>query len=184
MLIVAQIPHILWNPTVHYRVHKVPPLVAMLSQMSPACPSCFFEVSFNNILPSKFRYSKRSVASRFFNRTLCSLMSHTCHLPHPLYTSWVRHANNVWRGIQITILFIMQIPDHNRRAPKVGTEGLQPSPLSPRPWNRNKNAYFVETMKLKRFTWFSRNKPLKLADDYCFGILKEKINKVLRQVLD
>jgi hypothetical protein len=58
-----QIPHLLWNPNIHYRLHNRTPVDSNLSQMNPVhiLIPYFNNVYFNIIIPSMLTYPKSSL---------------------------------------------------------------------------------------------------------------------------
>ena len=81
-----EIPHILWNPKVHHRIHKYPPPVPLPSQIDPvhAPTSHFLKFHLNIIFPSTPGSSKWSLSLKFphQNPAYTSPLPHMRYMPH------------------------------------------------------------------------------------------------------
>ena len=101
-----EIPCILWNPKVHYHVHKQPSLVPVLNQINPvhATTSHFLRIHVNILsgLPS-------ASSPKVCLPQPCMQLSCPPYVPHQSH-SWFDHLNNSWWGVHIKKLLVMESP--------------------------------------------------------------------------
>ena len=100
----SQIPRILWNPKVPYRIHTSSPPVPILSHLDPvhAPTSHCLRIHLNIILPSTPGSSSVLFPSGFptKNPVYASPVPHTCCMPLLSHSSRFNHPNCIWWGVQ------------------------------------------------------------------------------------
>jgi hypothetical protein len=103
----TEIPYLLWNPKFH--VHKGPPLVSILSQVSlnHTLFPCFSVIHYNIIFPSMSMSSKwfylSGIPTKTLHAFLTSPMYNTC--PCPSHYPWLHHS------VPVLILLGIQLSD-------------------------------------------------------------------------
>jgi hypothetical protein len=94
---VQKIFRLLWNPTIHYPVHKSRPLKYIHSQMNPI--HTLTPIRFNNSLllstPMSFTQLIPFSASDW-NCIRFTYILHACYMSHQSHPPWLDEPNNIW----------------------------------------------------------------------------------------
>ena len=110
-----EIPRILWNPAVHRRVHKSPPLAPILNRIYDvhALQIDFFKNHFCISLPSASGSSLQGSPSKLCMHLYCS---NTCHVPCPPRPSCFDHPDDIWWAVQSESFSLCHFDMHTHTA--------------------------------------------------------------------
>jgi hypothetical protein len=101
-----ELPSILWNPKVHYRVHKSRPLVPISSHINPVHANLrsilILSTHLRLGLPSGLFWLSQQYP------TCNPLRPNSCYMPFPSHHPWLDHSNYVWQGVQVMKLLSLQ----------------------------------------------------------------------------
>ena len=105
-----EITRILWNPKVHYRIHKCSQPVLILSHLDPVHTptSHFLKIQLNIFLPSTPGSPKWFLSLRFPHphSLYASPLPHTRYMPRPHHSSRFYHANGIGWAVQIIWILV------------------------------------------------------------------------------
>jgi len=111
---VQEVPRILQNLKVHYRIHNSLTRVPILSQINPIYVPHPTQTSISIFCSHLILgFPIGLFVFRFSHQNPVNTSPHpsTCYTPHPFHTSWFDHTNNIgWRVGAIKLLFKQSSP--------------------------------------------------------------------------
>jgi hypothetical protein len=95
---------ILWNTSVHYRVHKRPPLAPVMREINPVHMK-----NINSIVSSMPNFWNGFFPLRFPQKCCILVFSMLCHTACSSHILGHDQPNNIWRRVQIMKILAMPI---------------------------------------------------------------------------